>query len=82
MFAAKVTGRVWCTKRLPELPPGCLLEVLVEGVGSKLIAFDPLGCADGERVIVATGSVAGGWFAKNIPIDALVIGSIDEPAAS
>jgi ethanolamine utilization protein EutN len=35
----------------------------------------------GERVLVAQGSVAAAWFpGKPPPIDALIIGSIDEPA--
>jgi ethanolamine utilization protein EutN len=35
----------------------------------------------GERVLVAQGSVAAGWFAgKPPPVDALIIGSIDPDA--
>jgi len=45
-----------------------------------LVAFDVLGSGVGERVLVATGSVASGWFEGHPPIDALIIGSIDEPA--
>ena len=81
MLRATVSGRVWCTKRLPELPSGSLLEVAVEGTNTQLVAFDPLGCGDGERVIVATGSVAAAWFGRETPpVDALIIGSIDEPS--
>jgi len=37
----------------------------------------------GERVLVAQGSVAAAWFpGKPPPIDALIVGSIDEPADS
>ena len=40
-----------------------------------------LGSGVGERVLVAQGSVAAAWFpGKPPPIDALIIGSIDEPA--
>jgi len=40
-----------------------------------------LGSGVGERVLVAQGSVAAAWFpGKAPPIDALIIGSIDEPA--
>jgi ethanolamine utilization protein EutN len=44
------------------------------------VAFDVLGSGVGEHVLVATGSVASGWFAAEhpAPIDALIIGSIDE----
>jgi ethanolamine utilization protein EutN len=81
MLKATVTGRIWSTKKLKEMPTGSILEVIVDETGSRLLAFDPLGCGDGEKVIVATGSVAAGWFpGKAPPIDALIIGSIDESA--
>jgi ethanolamine utilization protein EutN len=63
------------------VPAGTILEVVADESNSRLLAFDPLGCGEGERVIVATGSVAAGWFpGKSPPIDALVIGIIDEGA--
>ena len=38
-----------------------------------------LGSGVGERVLVAQGSVAAAWFAgKPPPVDALIIGSIDD----
>ncbi len=77
MVRGKVTGRVWATKRVASLPQGGLLEVELES-GSKLIAFDPLGCAEGEDVLVTQGSVAAAYFDKvRAPVDALIIGSID-----
>ncbi len=81
MLKATVTGRIWSTKKLNEMPTGSILEVVVDESSSKLLAFDPLGCGEGEKVIVATGSVAAGWFpGKSPPIDALIIGSIDDSA--
>ena len=86
MKTGRVAGRVWSTKRLDELPTGALLEIDLEtGGGSpeRIVAFDPLGCGDGERVLVTQGSVAKGWFGDGgSVIDALVIGSIDEPGKS
>ncbi|MDX6547228.1 MAG: ethanolamine utilization protein EutN [Gaiellales bacterium] len=79
MLRATVTGAVWSTRRIENIPPGAFLEVEVDG-GSRLIAFDVLGSGVGERVLVATGSVASGWFESHPPIDALIIGSIDEAA--
>jgi len=73
-----VTGSVWATKRIDNIPHGAFLEVEMEG-GAKLVALDVLGSGVGERVLVATGSVASGWFKDHPPIDALIIGSIDEP---
>ena len=80
MIRGRVTGRIWSSKHVASMPNGGLLEVQTED-GSKLIAFDPLGCADGEEVLVTHGSVAAGYFTKTkVPIDALIIGSIDQPS--
>jgi ethanolamine utilization protein EutN len=81
MLRATVTGAVWATRRIAKIPNGAFLEVEVEG-GTRMVAFDVLGSGIGERVLVATGSVASGWFAEDHPpIDALIIGSIDDPPA-
>ena len=78
MLRARVVGNVWASRRLAELPNGAFLDVEVEGTGTRLVAFDVLGSGVGERVLVATGSVAAAWFpGKPPPLDALVIGSID-----
>jgi len=78
MLRATVTGAVWATKRVDRIPNGAFLEVEMDGGGS-VVAFDVLGSGVGERVLVATGSVASSWLgADHPPIDALIIGSIDE----
>ena len=78
MLKAKVVGSVWSTKRVEGLPNGAFLEVEVDGGGSRLVAFDVLGSGIGERVLVATGSVAAAYFPQpHPPLDALIIGSID-----
>ena len=83
MIKAMVTGRVWSTKKVREMPAGSILEVRVDESSSTLLAFDPLNCGIGEKVIVATGSVAAAWFqGKSPPIDALIIGLIDETQSS
>ena len=83
MLTATVIGSVWATRRLAELPNGAFLEVEAEGTGQRMIAFDVLGSGVGERVLVAQGSVAAAWFpGKPPPIDALIVGSIDEPAGA
>jgi microcompartment protein CcmK/EutM len=81
MLTATVVGNVWSTRRLAEIPNGAFLEVEAEGSGTRLVAFDVLGSGVGERVLVAQGSVAAAWFPGQAPpIDALIIGSIDEPS--
>lgn len=78
MIRGRVTGRVWSTKRIETFPAGALLEVTTEE-GATLVAYDPLGCAPGEEVLVTQGSVAAGYFTRiRAPVDALIIGSIDE----
>jgi ethanolamine utilization protein EutN len=82
MIQGRVIGKIWSSRRVDSLPAGALLEVETEG-GAKLIAFDPLGCNTGEAVLVTQGSVAAGYFkGKAAPVDALIIGSIDEENVS
>jgi ethanolamine utilization protein EutN len=79
MLKAKVVGSVWSTKRVEGLPNGAFLEVEVDDSGARLVVFDVLGSGVGELVLVATGSVAAAYFPDpHPPVDALVIGSIDE----
>ncbi len=78
MIRGHVTGKLWSSRRVKTLPAGALLEVETEG-GARLIAFDPLGCAPGEAVLITQGSVAAAFFeGRSAPVDALIIGSIDE----
>ena len=78
MIRGRVTGQVWATKRLETIPNGAMLEVELDN-GSTLIALDTLGCGEGESVLITTGSVAAAYFSNvKAPIDALIIGSIDE----
>lgn len=82
MLQATVVGHVWSTKRIDGLPSGAFLEVEVTGSGDRLVAFDVLGSGQGERVLIAQGSVASGWLPGRPPVDALIVGSIDEPSAA
>ena len=78
MIRGRVVGKLWSTRRVDTLPSGALLVVEIEG-GTSIVAFDPLGCNDGEAVLITQGSVAAGYFkGKSAPVDALIIGSIDE----
>ena len=48
--------------------------------GAKFVDVDVLQSAVGERVLIATGSGAAAWLGMDRmpPIDALIIGSIDD----
>jgi ethanolamine utilization protein EutN len=81
MLQGRVVGPVWATKRLDDLPNGAFLDVELDA-GGRLVAFDVLGSGVGEHVLIATGSVAAGRFKTNPPIDALIIGSLDEAPES
>ena len=83
MLRATVIGNVWSTKRLKEVPERRHAGNRTRGrQGHACSPSIVLGCGVGERVLVATGSVAAAWFpGKPPPIDALIIGSIDEPPA-
>jgi ethanolamine utilization protein EutN len=74
-----VVGKVWATKRLPELPSGALLQVRLDGKPSEeVIALDTLGCGEGERVLICQGEMVAHWFTqKNTVVDALVVGVVD-----
>jgi len=80
MLQGTVVGNVWSSRRIDGLPNGAFLEIEVVGSGDRLVAFDVLGSGPGERVLVAQGSVASGWLPDRPPVDALIIGSIDEPS--
>ncbi|QIE46305.1 EutN/CcmL family microcompartment protein [Pseudohalocynthiibacter aestuariivivens] len=78
MIKGTVKGKVWSSRRVPSLPSGALLDVETES-GARMIAFDPLGCNTGETVLITQGSVAAAYFnGRNAPVDALIIGSIDD----
>ena len=78
MIRGRGTGRIWSTRHIDTRPNGALLVVTLEDVGC-LIALGPLGCKNDEAELVTQGSVAAGYFTKiKAPVDALIIGSIDE----
>lgn len=77
MLKARVTGPVWATKRLDGVPAGALLEVVCLD-GTKHVALDSLGSGPGDLVLIAIGSAASRHLPGNPPIDALVVGVVDE----
>jgi ethanolamine utilization protein EutN len=84
MIRATVTGTVWATRRLREIPNGAFLEVRATDSQAAFVAFDVLGSGVGEEVLVVQGSVASAWFGdSHPPVDALIIGSVDpQPSLS
>ena len=83
MIRATVTGTVWASRRLKEIPNGAFLEVEATGSHATFVAFDVLGSGIGEEVLVVQGSVASAWFGESHPpVDALIIGSVDPQSST
>ncbi|MDU5335347.1 EutN/CcmL family microcompartment protein [Enterococcus sp.] len=82
MIAAKLVDNVWATRKIDSL--NGLKFMLAEPIGSeqeaqRFIVVDTVGAGIGDRVIVSKGSAARKIFEeKEVPIDAVVIGIIDE----
>jgi Carbon dioxide concentrating mechanism/carboxysome shell protein len=82
MITAKLIDNVWATRK-PESLSG-LKFMLAEEIGGnnegqRLVVVDIIGAGIGDRVIVCSGSSARRMLGDdNIPIDAAVIGIIDE----
>lgn len=82
MIAAKVIDNIWATRKADCLVGMKFMIVeIIDGkdTGRRLIAADLINTGIGENVIVSLGSSARQLFEPNtIPIDAVIIGIIDE----
>lgn len=85
MKVAKVIGNIWATRKEEQL--GGLKLLIVQPMnmidetkdGPPIIAADIIGAGVGERVIVVSGSSArGAAGGQHIPVDATVIGIVDD----
>lgn len=82
MIAARLIGTVWATRKATVL--NGLKFMLAEEISEKtsgrnFIVVDIIGAGIGDRVIVSTGSSARKMLGdENIPVDAVVIGIIDD----
>ena len=71
----QVAGKVWATKKAPNLTGQTFLTV---EVGDRLlVCADCGGAGEGERVLIATGGAARLAAGGNIPVDAAIVGIID-----
>ena len=85
MIIGKVTGSVVSTRKNERLIGSKFMVVQpVSGMGDgkAIVAVDNVGAGIGEYVLVATGSAARvGCEKANAPIDAAIVGIIDDPSA-
>ena len=71
----QAAGKVWATKKAPNLTGQAFLTV---EVGDRLlVCADCVGAGEGERVLIATGGAARIAAGANVPVDAAIIGIID-----
>ncbi len=77
---------IWATRKSEKLNGLKLMLAEVSGGsrdGERMIVCDVIGAGIGDRVIIATGSAARRMLADDdIPVDAAVIGIIDESCES
>ena len=83
MLIGKVIGSVVSTRKSEKLIGNkfMIIELAekMNGGGNQMIAIDNIGAGIGEFVLVATGSAARiGCDAENAPIDAAIVGIIDD----
>ena len=74
MKIGQVTGAVWATRKSEYLQGQTFLLVQVDG--QSLVAADRVGAGVGDRVLVATGTVAS-RFCMDAPVDAAVVAILD-----
>lgn len=87
MVIAKLIGNVWATRKYDSLNglKFMLVEILDGSEkNKKIVAVDTIGAGRGDRVIITQGSSARAILEENqnqnqkIPVDAVIVGIIDE----
>lgn len=75
MRIGKVIGAIWATRKADCLQGQTFL--VVEADGEKIVAADRVGAGAGDRVLLATGTVAS-RYCMDAPVDAAVVAIVDE----
>ena len=75
MKIGTVTGSVWATRKAACLQGQTFL--VVESDGQQVVAADQVGAGEGDRVLLATGTVAS-RYCMDAPVDAAVVAIVDE----
>ena len=74
MKIGTVTGAVWATRKAECLQGQTFL--VIEVGEQQLVAADQVGAGVGDRVLLATGTVAA-RFCMDAPVDAAVVAILD-----
>lgn len=86
MVTAKLIDNIWATRKSEKLNGLKLMLAQVTGGsrdGERMVVCDVIGAGIGDRVIIATGSAARRMLEDDdMPVDAAVIGIVDESCES
>ena len=74
MKVGNVVGAVWATRKAQCLQGQTFL--VVESGGEEIVAADQVGAGPGDRVLLATGTVAS-RYCMDAPVDAAVVAIVD-----
>lgn len=74
MKIGNVIGSVWATRKADCLQGQTFL--VVKSDGEEIVAADQVGAGPGDRVLLATGTVAS-RYCMDAPVDAAVVAIID-----
>ena len=74
MKVGKVVGSIWATRKAACLQGQTFL--VVETDGQQVVAADQVGAGAGDRVLLATGTVAS-RYCMDAPVDAAVVAIVD-----
>ena len=78
MVIGRVIGNVWATRKVENLS-GLKFMIIELNTKERIVACDGVGAGIGDRVIITKGSSARKVLdLDNSPIDATIIGIIDE----
>ena len=75
MKIGKVTGAVWSSRKASCLAGQTFL--VVDTSEGEVVAADQVGAGEGDRVLLATGTVAS-KYCMDAPVDAAVVAIVDE----
>ena len=83
MLTAKLVGHIWSTRKADSLNGFKLMQAEIIGGGTeegrRIIVVDNISAGIGDRVVITTGSSARRMLGDDdIPVDAVVVGIIDE----
>lgn len=75
MRIGRVVGSIWATRKAACLQGQTFL--VIRAGEEELVAADQVGAGPGDRVLLATGTVAS-RYCMDAPVDAAVVAIVDE----